>query len=130
MVSIAPDAIRSVDRLSELAKANANTDTLNVPLLEKYARWYVGDSGVALTDPLMSGAFVPFAPSWPRTLILVGTGDLLVDGSRELAKRLSALNLAVELVEYDGHPHGWWFLPQAFPEESEDTVQRIVRFVY
>ena len=89
----------------------------------------MGDSGVAPTDPLMSGAFIPFAPFWPRTLILVGTGDLLIDGSRELAKRLSALNLAVELVEYDGRPHGWWTLPQVFPEEFQDAVERIARFV-
>ena len=129
VVSIAPSAIKGFDRLSELAVANAHTDILSVPMSETLARWYVGDSGIALTDPLMSGAFIPFALSWPRTLILAGTGDLLIDASRELAKRLSALNLAVELVEYDESPHGWWSMPQVFPEEFQDAVQRIARFI-
>lgn len=115
--------------MSEHAKAQVDKDVLTVSGCEWMARVYVGDSGVPPSDPLVSGAFLPFSTSWPRTLILVGTADLLIDGSRELEKRLAALNRPVELVEYSERPHEWWVFPHIFPENVQDTVQRIARFV-
>jgi len=90
---------------------------------------YIGNSGVSPTDPLVSGALLPFGASWPRTLILVGTADQLIDGSRELKKRLAALNRPVELVEYYERPHGWWVMPHLFSLNVQDAVERIARFV-
>ena len=115
--------------MSEHAKAQAGKDILDVSANERAASAYVGDSGVSLTDPLVSGAFIPFTASWPKTLILVGTADQLIDGSRELEKRLVALNRPVELVEYDERPHGWWVMPDDFPENVQDAVQRIAQFI-
>lgn len=129
IIAIAPFSIQGTDQLSEHAKAQANTDVLTIPMLEGFASAYVGDSGVSLEDPLVSGAFIPFTTSWLRTLILVGSGDLLIDASRELEKRLLALNLPVELVEYTDSPHAWWLVPQAFPEDVQDAVKRIAQFV-
>lgn len=94
------------------------------------SKTYVGDSGVAQSDPLVSGAYIPFAASWPKTLILVGSGDLLIDGSRELEKRLLALNLSVELVEYDERPHVWWILSHILAEDIQDAGQRIAQLVF
>lgn len=117
------------DQLSEHAKAQISTDFLSLPLAESFTVAYVGDSKVARTDPLVSGAFIPFSTSWPKTLILIGTGDMFIETSREIEKRLSALNLPVELVEYDELPHGWYFLSHIFPGDVQDAAQRIARFV-
>lgn len=121
--------IHEYDRLSEHARAQASTDLLTIAIHEKVSSTYVGDSGVARTDPLVSGVFIPFTASWPKTLILVGSGDLLIDSSRKLEKRLSALNVPVELVEYDERPHGWWVMQETFPEDVQDATERISRFI-
>lgn len=114
--------------MSEHAKAQVDKDIMTLPHLEKIVRAYLGDSGVSPADPLVSGAFLPLGGSWPRTLILVGAGDLLIDGSRELEKRIVSFNRPVELVEYAERPHGWWVMPQIFPENIQDGVQRMARF--
>ena len=129
VIAIAPFAIQVFDRLSEHAKAHANSDTLDLSTFGALTSAYVGNSGVALTDPLVSGAFIPFTASWPKTLILVGSADQLIDASRELEKRLSALKRPVELIEYDERPHGWWVLAHLFPDDIQDAAQRIARFV-
>ena len=98
-------------------------------MLEVVWGTYVGVPGVAWTDPLVSGAFLPFTASWPKTLILVGSADLINDASHELEKRLAALDVAVELVEYDEHPHGWWSMPHIFSENITDAGRRVARFV-
>ena len=127
--AIAPGSIQARDRMSEYAKAQAGNDIMDVSIGERMTSAYVGDSGVSRTDPLVSGVFIPFTASWPRTLILVGGGDQLIDASRELEKRLAALGIPVELVEYDQRPHGWWVMPHLFPETIQDAAQRIARFV-
>ncbi|KAF8449145.1 Alpha/Beta hydrolase protein [Boletus edulis BED1] len=129
VIAIAPSAILSYDDLSAYARAQADKDIFDVPTLKLMRNMYVGDSGVSRMDPLVSGALVPFAASWPRTLILVGTADHLIDGSRELEKRLKAVGRPVELVEYDERPHGWWVMPNIFPENIQDAVQRMAQFV-
>ena len=129
VVAIAPGAIQARDRQSDYAKAQADNDIMDSSLHEMITSAYVGDSGVSRTDPLVSGAFLPFTASWPRTLILVGTADQLIDSSRELEKRLTAVKGPVELVEYNERPHGWWVMPHLFPETIQDAVQRIARFV-
>lgn len=129
IISIAPSAIQVHDHMSEHAKAQADKDILDVSLYDKMGNAYVGDSGVSRADPLVSSAFLPFSASWPRTLILIGTADQLIDGARELEKRLAAANVAVELVEYTDRPHGWWIMSHVFPENIQDAAQRIARFV-
>ncbi|KAG9312872.1 Alpha/Beta hydrolase protein [Chiua virens] len=121
---------RRLTDLSEQAKANASGfDILTVPVCETMSSYYVGDSGVALTDPLVSGAYLPFMQSWPKTLILVSGGDTLIDASRELKKRLAAVNAPVELVEYDELPHAWWVMSELFLGEIQDAAQKVARFL-
>ena len=129
VVTFAPTVLQAYDHLSKRAKANADTDILTVPMVKGLSSAYVGDTGVASTDPLVSAAFLPFTASWPKTLILVGTGDLTIDASHELEKRLAALNLPVELVEYDERPHAWWSFAHIFPEDIQDAAARVARFM-
>ena len=129
VIPIAPFAIQVFDHMSEYAKAQASSDIIDLSISGTLTSAYVGDSGVALTDPLVSGAFIPFTASWPKTLILIGSADQLIDASRELEKRLSASKRPVELVEYDERPHGFWALAHLFPDDIQDAAQRIARFV-
>ena len=128
VVAIAPFAMQPEASDPTHAKVQVGTDILDVFMCRRSKSAYVGDSGASFTDPLVSGAFIPFTASWPRTLIIVGTADTLIDASRELGKRLAALKRPVELVEYDERPHGWWAMPRVFPENVQDAVQRIARF--
>lgn len=126
VVPIAPLAILPPN---EDARAKASGDVIDPSKGEIVANLYLGDSGVARSDPLVSGAFVTFSASWPKTLILVGTADQLIGGCREVERRLADIKRPVELVEYDERPHAWWVLPQIFPEDVQDAIQRITRFV-
>lgn len=114
---------------SDETMAQASNDIIDLSKGELVANAYLGDSGVARSDPLVSGAFIPFDASWPKTLILVGTGDRLIGASRKLEKRLVDIKRPVELVEYDERPHGWWVLPHIFPEDVRDATQRIAQFI-
>jgi monoterpene epsilon-lactone hydrolase len=129
VVAIAPGSIQAYDNLSEHAKAQAGNDLFKLAVYQLGATAYIGDTGFAPTDPLISGSLISFTESWPKTLILVGTADQLIDASRELEKRLAALRRPVELVEYDERPHCWWAVVSIFPEEIKDATERIARFV-
>ena len=121
--------MQEYENLSEHAKAQASTDILSLSFYQLTATAYIGNTGFALTDPLVSGSLISFTESWPKTLILVGTADHLMEASRELEKRLAALKRPVELVEYDERPHYWWGLGSVFPEEIQNAAERIARFV-
>ena len=130
VIAIAPASIQAYDNLSEHAKAQANKDLVALSVYQLTATAYIGNTGFAPTDPLISGSLISFTESWPKTLILVGTADQLIDASRELEKRLTALKRPVELVEYDELPHAWWAVAPVFPEEIKDAIERIARFVF
>ena len=118
VIAVAPCTIRVFDRLSEHATAQAGKDVVDVL---GYA--------ACTSNPLVSGAFVPFTMSWPRMLVFVGTADNLVGALREVEQRLKALGRPLELVEYDERPHGWWVMPHLFPENVQDAVERMAQFI-
>ena len=130
IIAIAPSATRVSDHPSDHTEAQADKDILSVSAYRDMRKAYIGNSGVSHTDPLVSGAFIPFTTSWPRTLILVGTADHLIDASRELERRLKGLDRPVELVEYDERPHGWWVMEHVFPENIQDAVEIIAQFIH
>jgi len=130
VIAIAPASLQAYDSLSEHAKTQASNDIISLSTYQLTATAYVGNTGFALTEPLISGSLISFTESWPRTLILVGTSDHLLSASRELEKRLAALKRPVELVEYDERPHYWWGVVSVFPEEIQDAAERIARFVF
>jgi monoterpene epsilon-lactone hydrolase len=129
VIAIAPASLQAYDNLSEHAKAQASNDVLTLSMYQLGATAYIGNTGFAPTNPLISGSLISFTESWPKTLILIGTADQLIDASRELEKRLAALKRPVELVEYDERPHCWWGVESVFPQEIQDATERIARFV-
>ncbi|KAF8845247.1 hypothetical protein BDN67DRAFT_1065599 [Paxillus ammoniavirescens] len=89
--------------------------TIAPAAIQSVSTMYIRDSGFLPEDGLVPGAYIPFTNSWPKTLIMVGTGDQSIDASRELKNNLKGLKTP---VEYDRVPHGWWAFPGIFPEDS------------
>ncbi|KIJ61969.1 hypothetical protein HYDPIDRAFT_169361 [Hydnomerulius pinastri MD-312] len=129
VVTYAPVATHVYTSLSEHARAQSSVDIFPLSVYETSSKMYLGDSDLRLEDPLISGIHIPFNNTWPKTLILVGTGDQLIDTSRTLEQKINYANVSVELVEYDRVPHGWWTLPHIFPNENQDALHRMTKFV-
>jgi hypothetical protein len=73
VVAIEPASIQTNDR-SDYAKTLIENDIIDLAEHKHASSAYVGGSGVALTDPLVSGSLLPFTTNWPKTLILWATG--------------------------------------------------------
>ena len=56
---------------------------------------------------------------YPPALIAVGTHDPLVDSCTAFARKARETGSDVELLVYEGMPHGFYFWPGLFREESE-----------
>ncbi|KAH7927883.1 alpha/beta-hydrolase [Leucogyrophana mollusca] len=125
VVAIAPAADQTYT-LSSFAKAQADVDIFSVDVYKSMTSQYLG--GFPAHDPLASSAFISFPAHWPKTLILVGTADQLVDASRTVAKKIEEGGGSVKLIEFDDLPHGWWAFPSIF-KEVEEGIDKIVHFI-
>ena len=88
------------------------------------ARAYLGATPprTALASPLFADL-----RGLPPLLIHVGSDEVLLDDSVELAARAKAAGVDTTLEVYDRMIHVWhWFLPML--EEAETAVQAIGRF--
>ena len=75
---------------------------LTRPWIEQCARSYLG--GRPGTDPWASPLYADLR-GLPRTLIQVGTDEVLLPDSRRLRERLTASGVAAVLEEYPGRWH-------------------------
>ncbi|KAA1473423.1 alpha/beta-hydrolase, partial [Dentipellis sp. KUC8613] len=110
--------------LSDHARAQVEVDLFSVESYKECTTHYLHDPASPFgpltvgwkrwrpDDPLVSAVFIPkFREGWPRTLILVGSADQLVDASRVLERRMREDDVCVELVEYVDAVHGFWAFP-------------------
>lgn len=65
----------------------------------------------------------------PPTLILIGTKDLLIDGNREFAKRMRAVQCRCDLVEYPGQDHGFFNFGRQENRYYRETVIAMDKFL-
>ncbi|MEW6281967.1 MAG: alpha/beta hydrolase fold domain-containing protein [Candidatus Eremiobacterota bacterium] len=91
--------------------------------LEEFTRWFVpaGD----LRKPEVSPLYADLS-AIPRTLMLVGTHDVLLDDSLFLAARLAAAGRTAELVLYPDAPHGF---DGYSSQMASDARRRAARFL-
>src|SRR5262249_30500466 len=94
-------------------------------LLVAARRLYKPDERYA--DPLASPLFGPLA-ALPRTLIQVGTREILLDDARRLAVRLGEAGVDRRLEEWDGMHHAWHLAPGIVPEVA-GAFDGIARFI-
>lgn len=78
-----------------------------------------------LRNPYISPLYGDFT-GFPPTLIHVGTNEVLLDDSRELAKRLDAQGVETDIDIYDGMWHVWHMFDVP---EARAAVRKIAWFV-
>lgn len=64
---------------------------------------------------------------FPRTLVVVGSIDPLYDDGAELARRLEAAGVDVQLQEHEGMPHDFMLFPGI--DEAQACVERVCAFL-
>ncbi len=77
-----------------------------------------------LTNPLYADL-----SELPDALVHVGTIEVLLDDSRNLAARAEAYGMYCKLIEYKGLPHVWHYNRQFFMPESQAALQEIGEFI-
>ena len=65
---------------------------------------------------------------YPRTLLISGTADPLVDDNRAFAEKLTAAGVEVTHFIGEAMPHGFYFFPGVL-KETDAAFAAITRFV-
>jgi phosphinothricin tripeptide acetyl hydrolase len=93
--------------------------------VEEMARAYLGTTPA--TRPLASPLFADLR-GLPPLLIHVGSDEVLLDDSRQLAERARAAGVETTLEVYERMIHVWhWFLPML--DEAQTAIEAIGRFI-
>ena len=92
-------------------------------LLERAKLDYVGKADPL--DPLVSPIRGDLA-GFPTTLCVSSGRDILLSGTANLSRALSAAGVSSELVVYDALPHAFW--ANLLAPESDDAFQRMSSF--
>ena len=85
-------------------------------------------------DPLISAIYIPIKDiqEWPKTLIITGTADQLLDPSRTIYKAAAAGgnngDEKVQLLEVEGGVHGFWHMP-FYGKVRDQTWEAVLKFV-
>jgi monoterpene epsilon-lactone hydrolase len=92
--------------------------------LEFFASLYIGNNKLSEINPIetLFGTF-------PPTLILVGTNEILLDDSRELFSKIAAAQPLTELTIYENQTHVW-LTNNIYSEPSKRAIEQIKKFVY
>ena len=108
---------------SDSFMSNERRDVLSREGLSRSAVAYAGDCDLKM--PLVSPLYGSFA-GFPRTLVVVGTHDSLLDDSRKVSARMCAAGVDATLVETADGIHGFILLPVP---ESKEARRQISSFV-
>jgi acetyl esterase/lipase len=103
---------------------NANSDpVLTKKLSQDCASLYIGDYDLSEVNPVetMFGQF-------PPTLILVGSGEILIDDSKSIYKKIMSQQVKAKLSIYDKQNHVW-ILKNIHTEESKRAIKEIQEFI-
>lgn len=92
--------------------------------LREMALLYAG--GADLHTPYISPLYGDFT-GFPPTLIHVGSAEVLLDDSRELAVRMEAQGVLVDIDIYEGMWHVWHMFDV---EEARTAVRKIQQFLH
>jgi len=91
--------------------------------LQEFTSLYVDDINLSDANPIeaMYGQF-------PSTLILVGSGEILLDDSKSIYNKIASQQISVKLSVYDKQNHVW-LLENIHAEESKATMREIKEFI-
>jgi len=103
---------------------NANSDpVLTKKLSQDFAALYIGDHDLSEVNPIdkMFGQF-------PPTLIIVGSGEILIDDSKTIYNKIMSQQVKVKLSVYKNQSHVW-LLKNIDTEESKQAIKEIRNFI-
>lgn len=101
------DATKSYPSIQE----NADGPILSERDIDGFLEFYVGGSGLALTDPLVSPLWADDLSGLPPALVQTGELDPLRDEGQAYAHRLAEAGVPVRSTTYLGAPHGFMSFP-------------------
>jgi acetyl esterase/lipase len=87
---------------------------------------YVPES-VNRKDPYISPMFGDFT-GLPRTLILVGDREVLLDDSRKVGEKAKNAGVDIEVDIWPGMFHDWWLFGQSVPE-SKQSLRKVAEWI-
>ncbi len=94
---------------------------------EWYLRQYIRDER-DLGDHDLAPFGSPALGTLPATLVQVAEHDVLADEDHELARRIGAAGVTVEVTEFAGMIHGFWRQPDLF-DAAEEALADLVGFL-
>jgi acetyl esterase len=103
----------------------------NGGLMAGEAAWYwqqYASSPADLTDPDLAPIDSPLLGTLPPTLVQAAEHDVLRDEDAELARRIEAAGVPVQLTTYPGMIHGFWRHPELF-DAAEQSLAEIAGFL-
>ena len=78
-------------------------------------------------DPYISPMFGDFT-GLPRTLILVGDRELLLDDSRKVGEKAKAASVDIDVDIWQGMFHDWWLFGASVPE-SKQCLRKVAEWI-
>jgi len=90
------------------------------------AGYYVPDSANR-KDPYISPMFGDFT-GLPRTLILVGDREILLDDSRKVGAKAKTAGVDIEVDIWPGMFHDWWLFGASVPE-SKQCLRKVAEWI-
>jgi len=87
--------------------------------IQQYGAWYMGNAKLSEANPIET-----INRQFPPTLILVGSGEILLDDSNKIAERQERVRLTI----YE-HANHVWMLENIHAEASQKALREIREFI-
>ena len=121
-----PAAVVLLSPMLDLKLEGSTLDTVGDPFVVRPVLEMMIGAFLQGGDPGTETGLVSSMPSYPPTLIQVGTADSLLDDSRRFARTARDQEVDVTLETYDGCLHLWHGFPNL--PESHSAIESIAKF--
>ena len=112
---------------SETHKTLAKADPMIPTSVTNYCAAHYAPNSTQRKDPYVSPMFGDFT-GLPRTLILVGDQEILLDDSRKVGEKAKGAGVEIEVDIWPGMFHDWWLFGQLVPE-SKQCLLKIAEWI-
>jgi acetyl esterase/lipase len=109
---------------SDSVRKNKDIDPiLTKEALDSFTSLYIGNNNVDEINPIEERL-----SSFPPTLILVGTNEILLDDAKTMQTKIEAIQLTTKLTIYENQVHGWPLL-DIQSEATKRAINEIKQFI-
>ncbi len=110
-------------RNNSLIKNKDQDPVLTKQSLQNYTSMYIGNANLFDANPIET-----INEIFPPTLILVGSGEILLDDSKSIYNKIAGFQGEVKLTIYENQNHVW-VLENIHLEESKKAIKEIKEFI-